>query len=174
MKPISELNLIKIGDIQKSRGYKGEVFIRFNSDISLKQETELVFLQIDGYMVPFFFSDKPKPQTEGIIVKFDEIDNDKDADQLIGNSVFTDDSQIEYPENDSFSQIEGYAVFDNENYLGKATGFLDIPSNPILEVITNEGNEILIPFSEEFIIEINDPDQKIIFDLPEGLTDINR
>ncbi len=174
MKPISELNLIKIGDIQKSRGYKGEVFIRFNSDISLKQETELVFLQIDGYMVPFFFSDKPKPQKEGIIVKFDEIENDKDADQLIGNTVFTTDSQIEYPENDSFSQIEGYAVFDNENFLGKATGFLDIPSNPILEVITNEGNEILIPFSDEFIIEINDSDQKIIFNLPEGLTDINR
>ena len=173
MKPISELNLIKIGDIQKTRGYKGDVFIRFNSDISLKQETELVFLQIEGYMVPFFFSEKPIPQKDGIIVKFEDVENDKDAAELIGNAAFTTEDQIEYPENDSLSQIEGYAVFDNENFLGKAVGFLDIPSNPILEVITNEGNEILIPFSNDFIIEINDRDQKIIFELPEGLTNIN-
>jgi 16S rRNA processing protein RimM len=174
MKPISELNLIKIGEIQKTRGYRGEVFIELYSEIIFNKETELIFPKIDGYWVPFFFSCKPKFLKHGIVAKFDSISNEKEASELIGCFVYTTPENISHPETDILDHVEGYRVFDTTVYIGKASGYLNIPSNPILEVIADDGNEILIPVNEEFLVEININEEKIIFKLPEGLIDINR
>jgi 16S rRNA processing protein RimM len=174
MKPISELNLIKIGKIQKTRGYKGEVFIELYSEMILNTETEHIFMEIDGYMVPFFFSEKPKTQKNGMIAKFDTVTNEKEADDLIGRFAYSLENQIIYPEKDRFDQIEGFKVFNRSNYIGTASGFLNIPSNPILEVMDQDGNEILIPWNDEFLLKIDSKEQIILCDLPDGLIDINR
>ncbi len=173
MEPISKLNLTKIGEIQKPKGFKGEVFINLFSELTLKSETELIFIEIDGYLVPFFFSEKPKFQKNGFTAKFDTIVNEKNAEELIGLFVFTLAENIIIPKTDILDNIQGFYVFDKGNYIGKASGLLRIPSNPVLEVISNEGNEILIPVNELFLKEIDESQKTIQFDLPEGLTEIN-
>ncbi len=174
MIPISELNLIKIGEITKVRGFKGEVRIHTDFYLNLNQKTEHVFLQIDGYMVPFFFSEFPIFHKNDCIAKFDEVSDEKQASELIGCQVFCSENDIVYPENDSFENIQNFDVFNNEIYLGKASGFTNIPSNPILEVSSEDGLEILIPFNNEFLLSIDEKAKIIVFNLPEGLTDINK
>lgn len=174
MIPISELNLIKIGEITKVRGFKGEVWVYTDINLNLNQKTEHVFLQIDGYMVPFFFSEFPVFHKNAFIAKFEEINNDKQATELIGCQVFCNENDIEYPENKTFDHIENFDVYNNELYIGKASGFMNIPSNPILEVTSADGLEILIPFNNEFLINIDEEIGKIVFNLPDGLTDINK
>jgi 16S rRNA processing protein RimM len=174
MKPISELTLIKIGEIQKSRGFKGELLINLDREITLKKETEYLFLEIDGYRVPFFFSDTPKMLKNGITVTFDNVTNERESAELIGCSVFTSEKNISKPKEKGLGQFKGYTVFNDTSYIGIASGYLNIPSNPILEVIAENGTEILIPFHEAFVVNIDKSKKKLTFKLPEGLTDINR
>jgi ribosomal 30S subunit maturation factor RimM len=39
--------------------------------------------------------------------------------------------------------------------------------------VENENGEILIPFAEDIILEINESEKEIKVDLPEGLKDLN-
>ena len=174
MIPISELDLIKIGEIFKTHGYRGELVIKLSIDFDRLKQTELIFLEIDGNMVPFFFSAKLKSyKKKGIIAKFENIDTDKQVNELLSYSVFTSKNNILEELEDTSVNYENFDVFDKQHYLGKAWEFLNIPSNPVLTVKTESGKEILIPVNDQFVIEIDEENQRIIFDLPEGLTDIN-
>ena len=174
MIPISELELIKIGEIIKAHGYKGELVIKISINFNRIKKTELFFLEIEGNMVPFFFSYTPKPSKKsGILAKFDNIESDKEVEELLKCSVYTTGDNILDEEQDVFTTIEGYNVFNNETLIGKAGEYLNIPSNPILTVITETKTEVLIPVNDHFLKKIDQKKRHIIFDLPEGLIEIN-
>lgn len=174
MIPISELDLIKIGEIFKAHGYKGELVVKLSINFDRLIKTELIFLEIDGNPVPFFFSGNLKPYKKtGIIVKFENIDTDQEVKELLSYSVFTSKDNLHDEVEDDHVNFENFDVFDNKTYLGKAVDFLDIPSNPVLTVKTKSNKEILIPVNDQFVVEIDEENQKIIFNLPAGLIDIN-
>lgn len=175
MIPISELDLIKIGEIVKAHGYKGELVIKLSTDFDNLKETELIFIEIDGIFVPFFFSNEPKAfKKSSAIVKLNNIDSDTEAKELIKCSVLLPKENILFSlDNENvFETLSGYDVYDGDVKIGKAGDFLNIPSNPILSVF-NKDKEILIPINDEFLVEINSKNKKVIFNLPEGLIDIN-
>ncbi|NPA44335.1 MAG: 16S rRNA processing protein RimM [Chlorobi bacterium] len=175
MIPISELDLIKIGEIAKAHGYKGELVIKLSTDFDNLIKTEHIFIEIDGIFVPFFFSYPPKPfKKSSAIVKFDNLDSDKEIKELIKCKILLPKENITHKINDEniFDTLDGYNVYDSDIFIGKAGEFLNIPSNPILTVF-NDSNEILIPINDEFLVEIDSINKKIIFNLPEGLIDIN-
>ena len=174
MIPISELDLIKIGEIFKAHGYNGELVIKLSTDFDRLIKTELIFLNIEGNPVPFFFSGKVKYYKKtGIIAKFENIDTDNEVKELLSYSVYTSKDNLLDEVEDVSENYNGFEVFDKEKYLGKAGEFLDIPSNPVLTVKTKSNKEILIPVNDQFVVEIDEVNQKIIFDLPKGLIDIN-
>ncbi len=174
MIPISELNLVKIGEIIRTHGYKGEAVIKLSVDFERLKLTELIFLIIDGNKVPFFFSYPPKPyKKSGLLVKFDNIDSDKEIEKIIHSPVLTEEKNI-VPERIEEIQIpKGFSVFNREQLIGKSGEYLNIPSNPIITVYSENNTEILIPLNDKFIKEINYDKKVIIFDLPDGLIEAN-
>ena len=174
MKPISELDLVKIGEIVKAHGYKGELVIKFFDHFYDLNKTEPIFLEIEGIFVPFFFSNSPKSFKKlSIIAKFNTINSDNEVKELIKCAIFSERTKIDIKEKDVLDTIEGYDVFNNEELIGKAGEYLNIPSNPILTVIDNDKNEILIPINNSFLLEINNKEKNIYFNLPDGLLDVN-
>lgn len=59
-------------------------------------------------------------------------------------------------------------------FTGEVTDYFDSETNPLLEITTDEGDEVLVPAAEEFITRIDFEDRLIEFILPEGLMDLNR
>ncbi|MCD4795351.1 MAG: ribosome maturation factor RimM [Bacteroidales bacterium] len=174
MIPISELDLIKIGEIFKTHGYKGELVIKLSIDFDRLKKTELIFLEIEGNPVPFFFSGNIKSYKKtGIIAKFESVDTKEDVKELVSCQVYTTKDNIFDELEDESTNYENFDVYNKDTYIGKSIGFMNIPSNPVLTIITESNKEILIPFNDEFIVEIDEKNQKIIFDLPEGLVDVN-
>ena len=95
MKPISELDLIKIGEIFKTHGYKGELVIKLFIDFDRIKKTELIFLEIEGNPVPFFFSGNIKSYKKtGIIAKFENINSEEEIKDLLSCKVFTTKDNI--------------------------------------------------------------------------------
>ncbi|MCF6367142.1 MAG: hypothetical protein L3J35_13205 [Bacteroidales bacterium] len=174
MIPVSELDLVKIGEIVKAHGYKGELVIKLLITFENLKKTELLFFEIEGILVPFFFSCKPKKfKSASIIAKFNNLNSDVEVKELMKCSIFTTKENVIPEEVNIFDTLEGYEVYDNGVFLGKAGNYLNIPSNPILTVISGSNTEILIPINEDFLKEIDKKNQKIIFNLPPGLIDVN-
>lgn len=174
MIPISELDLVNIGEIVKAHGYKGELVIKFSNNFYDLDETEPIFLEIEGILVPFFFSYSPKPfKQTNIIAKLDLLNSDEEVKELIKCQVFAESLHLSHTEEDIYDTVFAYDVFDNETLIGKAGEYLNIPSNPILTVIDTSNNEILIPINEQFLVKIDKEKKQIIFNLPPGLIDVN-
>ena len=70
--------------------------------------------------------------------------------------------------------IEGYEVVDSRlGDLGKVKEVNDATANVLLVVDTPDGDELLVPFVDEFVEEIDQDNKRIVVSLPEGLLEIN-
>jgi len=174
MIPISELDLVNIGEIVKAHGYKGEVVIKFSNNFYDLDKTEPIFLEIEGILVPFFFSYSPRSFKKlSIIAKLDLLNSDEEVKKLIKCQVFSKRIDFNTDDEDVFETVEGHDVFNDEILIGKAGEYLNIPSNPILTVIDKDNNEILVPINDQFLVKIDKENKQIIFNLPPGLIDVN-
>lgn len=176
MKDILSLELEKIGVITGTHGYKGNLLILLEINFKKIIETELFFIEIDKIKVPFFLSKNQKlkhHKNKFALTKFDYIDDENQAKNLVGCNVFIEEDNTEQDEHDIKDKLAGYKVFDKNNFIGKVDSYLKIPSNTILSIKTDTGNEILIPLNEHFIVKINETNKELYLNLPEGLSDLN-
>jgi 16S rRNA processing protein RimM len=71
-------------------------------------------------------------------------------------------------------KIIGYLTIDqNECELGQVIDLMISKEQTLLKVDHN-GDEVLIPFVEEFIIKIDKRKKILYLDLPDGLIDLNK
>ena len=171
---ISELNLFKFAKIIKPHGYKGEVVLKLEIDFERIKKTELIFVETDGIKVPFFIIENSfkafKKNTA--VIKLDSIETESDVKKIVNHSVYIEEEYVSEEEKDTFEDIIGFDVYNDNVFIGIADAYLNIPSNPILQVITDNKKEILIPFTDDFIIRIDKKEKGIYFILPEGLIEI--
>jgi 16S rRNA processing protein RimM len=68
--------------------------------------------------------------------------------------------------------LVGFEVIDSElGIIGKMTGLLDIPTNPIIQVSWNK-KEVLIPLNENIVTGIDQKQKQILVTTPPGLLDL--
>ena len=162
----------EIGYISKTHGLKGHVILRLNELINIDDEAiKSVFLDINGSQVPFFI-EECRPNNTGFIVKLETIDTVDTSKKLIGKKAFAlSDFILENDE--SLKEFIGYAIIDSK--LGNIGNIEDVDEktdNAIIKVIHPSGVEIILPFNDDFIIEIDDDLKTINFNAPEGLIEM--
>lgn len=174
MKEISDIELFKIGKIIKTHGFKGELVVKLDIEFDQILKTELFFVDIDGITVPFFLSQKIRPfKKSQMLLNFVDIDSDIKAEKFIDCDIFTDTQNIEDLEFDEMWEITGFKVYNNGEFIGTVKNFVDIPANPLLEIISDKNIEILVPYNENFIVNSDYIAREIYLNLPEGLLDLN-
>jgi 16S rRNA processing protein RimM len=164
-----------LGTLLKTKGIKGEVILKLNNDYSEEiLKLESIFIDVDNKLVPFFIEEIKIKTLSTIIVKIEGIDEEEKALEFIDLDFYIPHSQVETLHINKVETIDitGYKVMDKDRKLiGTVIEFIDIPKNPILNVKSEKG-EILIPATDELIIEVDDDLQEIILEIPEGLLDI--
>ncbi len=166
-----------IGKFTKPYGYKGELALRF--DVSIPQEfqqTEWVFVTLDGLPVPFFISSTENiwiKDEQTAILKLNDIDSDIQAKELVNKDVSISQFQSEKSwEPDNFNAFKGFKITDkNLGEIGIFEKIIEIPQNPLMQVFQNQ-TEILIPLSDDIVTEINTRQKNIQVIVPNGLLDI--
>jgi len=162
----------EIGYISKTHGLKGHVILRLNELINIDEEgIKSIFLDINGSQVPYFV-EECRPNNTGYIVKLETIDTVDTSKKLIGKKAFAlSDFILENDE--SLKEFIGYAIIDSK--LGNIGNIADVDEktdNAIIKVIHPSGVEIILPFNDDFIIEIDDDLKTIEFNAPEGLIEM--
>ena len=64
-----------------------------------------------------------------------------------------------------------YVIYNNNSIIGKIIDIVENKNQDLFEVVVNE-KRILIPIVDEFIVNIDNDNKKIVMNLPEGLTDL--
>ncbi|MBQ4475916.1 MAG: 16S rRNA processing protein RimM [Bacteroidales bacterium] len=166
--------LVEIALVAKTYGLNGHLSLKFDSSFSddLLDEEIPVFLLIEGIPVPFFVEEY-KNSGGYVATKFRYIDGAETAEKYVGCKVlvFADDV-LDDEEYDEEMDLIGYKVFDaHHGYVGEIADFNLIPGNPVFETDFN-GKTIIIPYTEEIVVDINDDKQEVYIDAPEGLIEL--
>lgn len=162
----------EIGYISKTHGLKGHIILRLNELINIDDEAiKSIFLDINGSQVPYFI-EECRPNNTGYIVKLETIDTVDTSKKLIGKKAFALSNFI--LENDeSLNEFIGYAIIDTKlGNIGNIAAVDEKTDNAIVKVIHPSGVEIILPFNDDFIIEIDDDLKTIEFNAPEGLIEM--
>jgi len=158
-----------IGKIGKTHGIKGFVSIHLNDNIDVDWDSlRSFFIMMDNVPVPYIVEDiEFLPQK--IIVKFQGINSVNEAKHFV-NKI------ISLPENlilldDSLNCI-GYLVIDvnqNNHHIGYVKEVI-VNNNLKWLVIQNQHQkEILLPFNENLIEQINHQEKQIFYKAIEGM-----
>jgi len=168
-------NNLRAGKILKPHANKGQINVNLFFDLE-KLQAESLFVEIDGYLVPFFIEySQSNFKINPSIVKFTYINSIDEAKSYTNHNVYLplyylkniEDFLIDY---ENF--IVGFDVLDEKNNLiGKITDFIDSKKNPLL-VISSSGKELLLPYNAIEILHTIYEKKTIIISIPESLLEI--
>jgi 16S rRNA processing protein RimM len=166
---------LQIGSIVKIHGIHGEIVLETANPDLIENIKESALLEIEGLLVPFFIDDWVVTSNERCRIKFLWVDTENAAKRLLGCKVFMPIKEVELREADFTSKpnlMLGFLASDiTQGELGIIIDFIDNQSNPLL-VIQKGKKELLVPLHTDFIIEVQAQNKKVVFNLPEGLTDL--
>ncbi len=162
----------EIGYISKTHGLKGHVILKVAPHLDIDAEDiRSVFVELNGSQVPYFI-EECRLANNGYILKLETLDNVDTSKKLIGKKVFALEEFV-LEDEESLSEFVGYAIIDTRlGNIGTITEVDEKTDNVIIKVVHPSGAEIILPFNDDFIIEIDDDEKTIAFDSPEGLVEM--
>lgn len=164
-----------LGKIAKKFSFKGEVLIYLDTDEpELYEDMESVFVEFNKNLVPFFIENSSLHKNDFLRVKFEDTDNEEDADKIIGCEVYLPISMLPKLEGNKFyfHEVIGFEIEDKRlGVFGKIVSVNDSSAQTLFEVV-NGSVEILIPMIDQFLVKIDRENKKVIMDLPEGLIEM--
>ena len=166
--------MLQVGKVLKSNGVDGGLLISFRTiDLEEINIEEPVFIYFDGLPVPFFIQSITRKGTDKAIVCLNDINNLEDAEEVVGQGVFMDESLFEDEDGGfEFSDFVGWTILNSDAVaVGLVTDFIDIPANPCIEVGTKKG-AVIIPLHEDLIISVDENRQELTMEIPDGLLDL--
>lgn len=164
-------DFVHYGKFLKPHGTRGEIGLQGDS-FTLGDDCDFVACDIDGILVPFFFEYCRTKNNDAMILKIERMNSAEEVRYLTNRDVYIPREWVEESENLTWSYFKGFSAVDEK--LGTIGEIADIDESTIntLFVVEKDGDEILIPVQEEFIVDINHQERTIIFDLPEGLVSL--
>jgi 16S rRNA processing protein RimM len=170
---ISKNDCILLGTLSKPHGTKGSLVIVFKEiGADNFRERGTAFVEFDGLLVPFSIEKFQERSGDTAIIQFEGIISETRAKEFAGLKVFVLKKQVRLRKkflSGLPGSLSGYSVKDlHQGFVGLVKEITGIASNPLLRV-THGNREILVPFHEDIILEINDKDKIIVIHAPEGL-----
>jgi len=157
-----------LGEFIKLFSFKGEIILYSDNTISLIENLDTIFIDIDGAFVPFQIK-KSKSHKKNIFrVLLEGISSESEAKDLLKKSVYI--NKLENQDNIN-NIVDNFNVYNNNEYLGIVVSTINKTGQTIIEVKMSK-KTVLIPLVDELIIKIDYNEKKIQMILPEGLLDI--
>ncbi len=167
-------NYIEIGEILKPFRAEGELLAvvedRFKDDT---KKVKAIFIETNGLKVPFFI-EEIESDGEVFYIKFEEFSGPEEIKKYNGLKLFLRDSDLSFPVdqyNDDDEKTDWTGFLINDKNTNQSFEILRIEQYPqqLMAIVIKDDQEKLIPLVEEFILEIDENNKKILMNLPENL-----
>lgn len=164
-----------LGKIVSKFSFKGELLVKLDTDDPESYtKMESVFVDYNKNLVPFFIEKCSLHKSDLLRIKFEDVDTEEDADDLMKAELYLPLSLLPKLEGDKFyyHEIIGFEVIDAAfGKVGVVKSINDSTAQALFE-IDKDGVEILIPMNDEFIESVNRKAKIIYLNTPEGLIEL--
>lgn len=164
-----------LGKIVKKYSFKGELLAKLDTDEpAIYENLDAIFIDLNSTLVPFFVEKSQLHKSNLLRLKFDDINNEEDAEALLKSDLYLPLDLLPKLEGDKFyfHEIINFQLVDeNFGYVGIIRGVNDSTAQALFEV-DREGIEILIPINDDFIKKIDRVNKNITVNTPEGLIEL--
>ncbi|MGH2016460.1 ribosome maturation factor RimM [Aerococcus urinaeequi] len=168
-----------VGKIVNTQALRGEVRVMATTDfpeerfkigaiLAIFNDNKLVeTVEVDGHRLHKNFN----------LLHFKGKDNINDVEKFKGFDLKVAGTEREADELDEnefyYDDIIGLEVYTtDETYLGKVREITSLPSNDVWAIQRpNKGKDILIPYIEDIVLEIDLDDNRVVIDPMDGLID---
>lgn len=168
---IKREEVYKIGMFNKPHGIHGELSFTFTDDVFDRMEAEYLICLLDGIFVPFFLEEYRFRSDSTALVKLEGVDTAERARMFTNVEVYF---PVRHDEELGMGDLTwdyfiGFRIEDaSHGDLGEVTE-VDTATINTLFVVDHQGEELLIPAQEDFIVDIDRENRRITMRLPEGL-----
>ena len=172
---IKKEEVYKIGLFNKPHGIHGELQFTFTDDIFDRVDCDYLICLLDGIFVPFFIEEYRFRSDSTALVKLEGIDTAERARMFTNVEVYFPVKHAEEAEDGelSWNFFVGFRMEDvRHGELGEVVEVDTTTVNTLFVVEQEDGEELLIPAQEEFIVEISQEKKLITVELPEGLLNL--
>ena len=172
---IKKEEVYKIGIFNKPHGIHGELQFTFTDDIFDRADCDYLICQLDGIFVPFFIEEYRFRSDSTALVKLEGVDTAERARMFTNVDVYFPVEHVDEAEAGelSWNFFIGFRMEDvHHGLLGEVVD-VDTTTVNTLFVVEQEGEELLVPAQEEFILGIDQEKKLITVELPEGLLNLD-
>ena len=175
---IRKEDIVTVGKFQKTHALKGELNMISDIDSEYFMEGNPLIVENDGILVPFYVESIRPKGTTSYLVKLEGVNSEEEASIFVNNEISILKKDAEEWLDDTFEDIGeliSYSVIEDKTgvEIGRVERIDDSTSNILLILTDKDDEQIYIPFNEDLIVEIDDENQVIKMNLPEGLVDLN-
>ncbi|WP_138431224.1 ribosome maturation factor RimM [Fodinibius saliphilus] len=152
----------QIGYISRSHGVKGDVLIIPDMYApTLFDALDLVHIaNTKGALVPARVESvrvQEKNNRLSFFVKFEHVTDRTQAEQLKNFTVYADREIVEslLDSDDLPLSLTSFDILEDGEVIGTVKALLENPAHPILEIETAEQEQLLVPFVDEYVVDID-------------------
>lgn len=166
-----------IGRVGKPHGLKGEFGVRTQVPYPEQLlDLDKVYISGDfGMLQPYSIRSSRldlKGSRQTFFVFLDMVADRNAASAMMGKEIFIETGQLDLEEDDP-DNLTGYRVLDmGGNAIGEVLETMENPAHPILRTRIEGKGEVLIPFVEAFVYEIDDDETTVTVVDIEGLLEL--
>ncbi len=168
---------IHLGRFVKAFGIRGELKLYTSDDFwpqALDSEELFIAREADPENERSVVVERAQAHGGQYIVKIEGVDERGDAEELVGEDLFLDATQIDVPlpERERPHQAIGMTVRTDEGrVVGKVTHVLFGAEQSVYEVTSDEGKVALIPAVPAFVVSRDEAKKEIVIRVIPGLLD---
>ncbi len=176
---ITRDELIAIGHYNKPHGVAGELSATVDVELEVLGGLSCLVSDIDGIFVPFFVNAIRPKSGDTVLLTIDGIVNEKEAAPLVNRDIYA--LKREYRQESIDADADGYPLdffigFELRDSDGSRVGEItdvDEQTENAIFVVDRDGSEIMVPATDDLIVEFDVDNKLMVMDLPEGLLDLN-
>lgn len=168
-------NLKSVGKVMDAHGIRGDIYcLVFSGDVSWINKIKKLNLKGNTEIESFDIK-KIKPFKRGFIATLEGFNDRNKAEEYKGAELWVESDLFVSEDGEALylSEILNFELYDEK--LGLVGTVQNFSSNTVqdLLVVEKDGAKFEIPFVEEFVVNMDFENQKILMNLPEGLLQIN-
>lgn len=168
-------NCFYLGKIVRKYSFKGELLIKLDTDEpQLYENLDAMFINVRNTLLPFFIESSQLHKSDLLRVQFEDVTSEEDADALMKSEVYLPLELLPKLDGNKFyfHEVIGFKMEDTKyGYVGEITSINDSTAQALFEV-ENNGQELLIPMNDEFIVKIDRENKTVVVETPDGLIDL--
>lgn len=171
---------VSIGHTRKAHGLAGEIKVSIEEQyLEDFLKNERIFIAVKSTKIPYFIANvRGKGE---MIVQLEDVSNRDAAQALQSKELFLREQDLipdrerefEIPDDSlEYEGLTGFMIVDqNLGEIGVINEVLDMPQQE-MAFLTYKSKDVLIPLNDQLILEIDEPNQRVLMDLPDGLLEV--